>query len=295
MAESTDRILIADSGSTKCDWLLLDANGGQRTLFSTMGFNPYFHTTSFVVQQLKEHEGLAAIASSVKHVFFYGAGSSSPELCTRIKEALSQFFTASTIAVDHDLVGAAYAVYDGEPCIAGILGTGSNSCLFDGKTVIEEVPALAYILGDEGSGSWFGKDLLRAYFYKQLPANLAKAFEAEYPLTKDELVQCVYANPHANVWLAGFMPFIGQHRQHEPIKSWIVKGLDAFVATHVCCYPNYQQLPVHFVGSIAWHFSDELRAVCKQHQVNCGKIIRKPIDALADYHLTYLIPQLLGQ
>ena len=285
-------ILIADSGSTKCDWLLIDASGERHGEYSTMGFNPYFHSTSFVVAQLKENNELAALANEVEYVFFYGAGASTPELCKRISDALAAVFHKSQVVVDHDLLGAAYAVYTGEPCIAAILGTGSNSCFFDGKTLYEEVPALAYILGDEGSGSWFGKDLLRAYFYKQLPDHMRKDFESEYPLTKDDVVNCVYANPHANVWLAGFMPFVGKYRHEEPVQTWVYEGFRAFVKTHVKCFANAADVPVHFVGSIAWHLSDFLREVCKEEGVNCGNIVRKPIYSLADYHVAHLIPQL---
>lgn len=284
-------ILIADSGSTKCDWVLIDASGERHGEFSTMGFNPYFHSSAFVTAHLNEHRNLTEIAASVEHVFFYGAGASTPELCTVIAKALGSFFSKAKVLVDHDLVGAAYAVYSDQPCIAAILGTGSNSCYFDGKTVIEEVPALAYILGDEGSGCWFGKDLLRAFFYKQLPEQMRLDFEAEYPLTKDELVNCVYANPHANVWLAGFMPFIGKYRNEEPVKSWIYAGFTEFVRTHVKCYANYGNVPVHFVGSIAWHLSDFMREVCEREGVNCGNFVRKPVNGLADYHVAHLIPQ----
>lgn len=286
-------ILIADSGSTKCDWLLIDPQGTHLRSFSTMGFNPYFHSTAFVSQQLAEHDVVKEIVSQTEHVFFYGAGASTPNLCKVISEALKSTFPGAKVHVDHDLVGAVYAVYQGEPCIASILGTGSNSCYFDGKTVFEEVPALAYILGDEGSGSWFGKELLRAYFYKQLPHNMMQDFKESYTLSKDDLVKYLYNNPHANVWLAGFMPFIGKHRFEPIVKEWLHRGLKAFVHTHVTCFERYKELKTHFVGSIAHYFNEELQAVCDEEGVNMGSVVKKPILTLADYHVTYLIPQLL--
>lgn len=285
-------ILIADSGSTKCDWLVIDASGQRHATFGTMGFNPYFHSTSFVVNELRENEQVVSISGAVEHIYFYGAGSSTPGLCKVISDALKQVFPKAQVLVEHDLLGAAYAVYDGRPCIASILGTGSNSCFFDGKTITEEVPALAYILGDEGSGSWFGKDLLRAYFYKQLPEELHTAFEETYTLTKDELVRCVYGNPHANVWLASFMPFISRFREHELIQGWVRDGIRRFLVIHVKCFPDYAQWPCHFVGSVAHYFSDILAEVCKEEGVPLGKIVQKPIETLADYHVRYLIPQL---
>lgn len=285
-------ILIADSGSTKCDWLVIDSTGQRHGDFSTMGFNPYFHSTAFVVNQLGETPQVTAVANAVEHVFFYGAGSSTPSLCKIISDALKQVFPKAQVLVEHDLLGAAYAVYDGRPCIASILGTGSNSCHFDGKTLSEEVPALAYILGDEGSGSWFGKALLRAYFYKQLPDEIRTAFEETYTLTKDELVHCVYGNPHANVWLAGFMPFISRFRDHALIRQWMRDGLRTFVNIHVKCFPDYATTPCHFVGSVAWYFSDVLAEVCREEGIPLGNIVQKPIETLADYHVRYLIPQL---
>jgi glucosamine kinase len=286
-------ILIADSGSTKCDWLLIDPTGEHRGAYSTLGFNPYFHTTPFVVEQLRMDSALCDIAPNVEHVFFYGAGSSSPDLCKRIEDALQQVFSNAMVVVDHDLVGAAYAVYDGEPCIAAILGTGSNSCFFDGKEVTEEVPALAYILGDEGSGSWLGKALLRAYYYKAMPASMREDFERTYTLTKDDIVECVYNNPHANVWLASFAPFAEKHRDEPMVQDWVRDGFTQFVKYHICCYPNYASVKTHFVGSIAHHFEAILREVCSETRINIGHIVRKPVEALAEYHVKHLIPQLL--
>lgn len=286
-------ILIADSGSTKCDWMLITPNGERLTEFSTMGFNPYFHSTTFVVEQLRLSEELLKIADQVEHVFFYGAGSSSPELCQRIADALRQVFAQSKVTVDHDLVGAAYAVYEGEPCIAAILGTGSNSCYFDGKTVHEEVPALAYILGDEGSGSWLGKALLRAYYYKELPPSMHSDFEETFTLTKDDLVDCVYSNPHANVWLAGFGPFVAKHRHEAIVQQWVRDGFMQFVRYHIRCFEQCATIKTHFVGSVAHHFQDILRDVCEKQGVICGQILRRPIDSLAEYHVKHLIPQQL--
>ena len=162
-------ILIADSGSTKCDWALIDEKGTRLGQFETMGLNPYFHNEHAVENAVRSNQPLSLHAQKVTHIFFYGAGSSTPVMCEIISNGLKKVFTAAEISVDHDLVGCAYATYDGEPCISCILGTGSNSCYFYGKNVFEEIPSLAYILGDEASGSYFGKILLREYFYKKLP------------------------------------------------------------------------------------------------------------------------------
>ena len=175
-------ILIADSGSTKCDWLAITERGQELGEFHTMGFNPYFHDADLVEREMNANSQAMAMAGTVDRVFFYGAGSSSPELCAVIAEGLRRVFTNAEVHVGHDLDGAAYSTYTGEPAVTCILGTGSNSCLFDGTTVSEEVPALAYVLGDEGSGSWFGKKLLAGFLYGQLPEVIHADFEAEYTM-----------------------------------------------------------------------------------------------------------------
>lgn len=285
-------ILIADSGSTKCDWLLVDNNGEQLEELKSMGLNPYFHSAEFVEQTLKSEESIMEYADQVERVFFYGAGASTPHLCEIIAEGLKPVFPNASILVDHDLLGAAYAAYDGEPCIAAILGTGSNSCFFDGKEIREEVPALAYILGDEGSGSYFGKQLLREYFYKQLPQDIRADFEETFQLSKDDIVRHVYSEPHANVWLAAFMQFVGKHREHPHVQNWVKEGIREFLRIHVTCYPEYKTVKTNFIGSIGYYFPGCLKEACELEGVNLGITVKKPIYRLAKYHFDYIIPQM---
>lgn len=285
-------ILIADSGSTKCDWLMIDEKGNRLGVFKTMGLNPYFHSEKIFCNAVLQNSELEAVASEVNYVFFYGAGASTPTLCKIAERGLSVAFPAAKVLVDHDLVGAAYSTYSGEPAITCILGTGSNSCFFDGNKVTEEVPSLAYIVGDEGSGSYFGKILLRAYFYKKLPKELLEAFEARYDLDKDEFIDKVYNQPNANVYLASFMRFFGDHRDHPLIHQWVKDGVNEFVDVHVKCFPNWQEVPVHFVGSIGYYFTEVIQEVATENGFKLGQIIKKPIDALVDYHIRYKLPQL---
>lgn len=280
-------ILIADSGSTKCDWALLDENFNPMDRFATMGLNPYFHSPEDIANALKDHSALATQATKVTHLFFYGAGSSSDKLCAIMLEGLERVFPQARIVVDHDLVGAAYATYTGEPSVACIIGTGSNSVYFDGVSISEEVPALAYIVGDEGSGSYFGKQILRAYFYKKMPADLLPAFEANYAPTKDEFVDRVYNQADANVYLASFMKFVGEHRSHPWMQQMIEQSMADFLEIHVKCYSNWKEVPVHFVGSGAHYFEEELRRVGQQMGMRIVNIIRKPIDGLVAYHREY--------
>ena len=285
-------ILIADSGSTKSDWLAIDENGKVLAEFNTMGFNPYFHSSDKVESELKGAEEMMAIADKVTKTYFYGAGSSSLEMCAIIKEGLSRILTNSDIHVGHDLEGAAYSVWSGEPCVACILGTGSNSCYFDGETVSEEVPSLAYILGDEGSGSWFGKRLLQGFFYKQLPEAISADFIATFGEEETHVNfvnKRVYKGEGPNVYLASFTKFIGKHKSNPVIRKWLVEGFHAFLSVHVECFDNFKNVPVHFIGSVAYHFKDELIEACNQRGIKVGNMIKKPIDGLANYHVNYLI------
>ena len=286
------RVLIADSGSTKCDWQLLDESGKELAEFHTMGFNPYFHTADLVEKVMGDNADVQSMASDITHVFFYGAGSSSAELCSIIQEGLQRVFPAASVVVDHDLVGAAYSTYDGRPGITCIIGTGSNSCHFDGSAVLEEVPALAYILGDEASGSWHGKKLLAAKLYHKLPNEVAEDFDRTYGFTKSDIIDKVYREPDPNVFLASFMTFIGKHKEQPLFQAWLKEGFQAFVDVHVKCFSNWQNEPVHFIGSVAYHFQEELRSVCEADGVTVGAIIKKPIDGLASYHLKHILPSL---
>lgn len=285
-------ILIADSGSTKCDWCIIEPSGEVRDTFKTMGLNPYFHDEATIENALLGVNVQSALFKDITHLFFYGAGSSSKKLCSTMELGLKRVFPNAQIVVDHDLVGAAYSTYDGKPGITAILGTGSNSCFFDGKTLREEVPALAYILGDEAGGSFFGKKLLQEYFYKQLPNDIRAAFETEYQLDHDLIVERVYNQPSANVYLASFMPFIGKFKDHPHIINWVVDGMREFIQIHVKCFPEAETVPVHFVGSIGYYFSHCLEMVMADEGLKLGKVLKAPIDGLVDYHVKFLLPEL---
>ncbi len=279
-------LLIADSGSTKCDWRLVAEDKTYRD-FDTAGINPYFHNEEVIYRALSENEGLSEFADKVKAVFFYGAGCSSADLKRTVDRGLGSFFRNAQIYVDHDLVAAAFAVYEDEPCIACILGTGSNSCHFDGDIVREEVPALAFILGDEGSGAWFGKKLLTDFLYKRLPESMHEALIDEFGLNKDGIIDRIYMKPHANVYLASFMKFITRF-SHEPyVKNMLRKGLAAFLDTHVLCFRDAREVPVNFVGSVAHYHEHVLREVAEERGIRIGHIVKKPIDGLYDYHIKH--------
>lgn len=278
-------ILIADSGSTKCDWALIKSEN-EIIEFNTMGFNPFFHNEEVIINVLNNTAEVEKFKNEINYVFYYGAGSATKELKLVLQRALSHVFSsAKNVYSDHDLVAAALATYDGSPCISCILGTGSNSCYFDGDIIKEEVPALGHILGDEGSGSYFGKKLLAKYAYKQLPEAIYNAFKDKYALDKSTIFQHVYMKPHANVYLASFMKFLSDNATDPYVYEMISDGFFEFINTHVKCFRNYKEVPVHFVGSVAYYFSEILKKVCLSQDISVGQIIQRPIEGLIKYHL----------
>lgn len=279
-------LLIADSGSTKCDWRLVAGDKSYRD-FKSIGINPYFHNEDVIEAELKKVPGIDDFADKVTALFFYGAGCSSVELKRIVDRGLGRIFPKAQIYVDHDLVAAAFSVYEDEPCIACILGTGSNSCHFDGDIVREEVPALAYILGDEGSGSYFGKKLLTDFLYKKLPEEMHQRLIDEMSLNKNTIMDRVYMKPYANVYLASFMPFITSCKSEQYVQDMIHEGLSKFIDIHVKCFRDYSKVKTSFIGSVAHYQKDILTEVAAEKGIILGKAIMKPIDGLYQYHMTH--------
>lgn len=275
-------ICIADGGSTKCDWVLVNEQGQTLDTLQTSGLNPYFLSADDIAKAMDAALSPSSRFREAQKVFFYGAGVANAQLAEILRTGLEQVFTNALVEVHHDVLGAALAVYEDEPIIACILGTGSNACLFDGISMRQEVPSLAHILGDEGSGSYLGKSLLRAFFYKQLPSELAVAFESEYGLTEEEMIEHVYRQPHENVWLASFAPFFSSHRGNAWVESTLQESFDAFLKVHVLAYPEHTSVKVGFVGSIADRFQDVLRAQCEKSGLEVGRIVARPIPSLVE-------------
>ena len=273
-------LLVADSGSTKCDWILQD--GKEKKEFSTMGFNPFFHTHNDVFQELFNSD-LSEYSTQVTHVYFYGAGCYNEAMQSEIQKGIEKFFTKAVVSVGHDLTGAVYATCGNNSGITCILGTGSNSCFFDGKTIYEEIPALGYILGDEGSGSYFGKQLLTDFLYKKLPLQIANEL-IRIGVTKDIIFENVYRKPHANVYLASFAKVLTKFKNEAYVLQVLSKGFNQFIDTHVMCFKNYKEVPVHFVGSVVYHNQDVLESILKEKGIKRGIVTRRPVDNLFVYH-----------
>ncbi len=279
-------ILVADSGSSKTDWLL--SQPGQSPIeFRTPGLNPYFLTDKEIVKVLQEKaKDLIAYGTDVAEIYFFGAGCSSPDRHEIVSNALSMLFPKAYISVDSDLLGSAYATCGHEKGLCCVLGTGSNISFFDGDEIHSGKHGLGFVLGDEGSGTWFGKALITDFLYGNMPDDIHFKFDKTYGLTKEIVVSNVYQKPRANSYLASFARFLNVIRRTAYGQTKLKEGLLEFIETNIKSYPEYHQYKCNFVGSIAYVFADELKALCEANNITVGKIIRQPIHDLLEFILT---------
>lgn len=275
--------IIADSGSTKADWKIID--GEDERLITTPGLNPVFHTAEDMVEVLRAAFDQSQDVSRVEQVFYYGSGCWDSNLKQVVQTALQRVFINAELEVHHDLLGAARAASGHKPGIACILGTGSNSCLYDGHDVVDNVTNLGYLLGDEGSGTHLGKKLIRAYFYRELPKELATALNTRFPGGKQAILDNIYGPDTPNVYLASFTRFMHQHRHHSFIQRLLNASFSEFIDRHVRKYPGHLELPIHFIGSVAYYFQEALKLVLEERGMGTGNFVKKPIDNLSTFHL----------
>lgn len=276
-------IIVADSGSSKTDWMVYHPDETQS--FSTQGINPYFLNAHDIVKILSKNKGLGSIAEKVKEVYFFGAGCSSPDKHEIVSNGLSSFFTKAFVSVDHDLIGSAYATCGNEEGLTCILGTGSNISYYDGSTVHNGKHGLGYVLGDEGSGTFFGRKVLVSYLYGTMPKELQEIFATTFEVTKDDVITNIYQKPFPNSYLASFSKFMVANKSHAFIQQMLKDGFQEFVDTNVKDYKMYKSIPCNFVGSIAFYYQDELKEVCAKNQIKIGKILQKPIEGIFEYIL----------
>ena len=277
-------ILIADGGSTKCDWIVLDENGELVFETRTEGLNPAVFDASVLKERLEGNEDLKNNKSLIKEVHFYGAGCGTPEPIRILENIFKKFFPDAKIEVQEDMVAAVFAATT-EPGIVCILGTGSNSCYYDGEEIHMEVESLGYVLMDEASGNYFGKRLIRDYYYKRMPKTIAQEFEKRYDLDADAIKHSVYRSDNPNTYLASFAEFIFTSEERNGyFYLLITEGIKKFVENRVMCFPEAQNVPIHFIGSIA-HFSrDIIRDALLPYHLTMGNIVRRPIEGIIDYY-----------
>lgn len=274
--------LIADSGSTKCDWALISEE--EVTHFSTKGLNPFFVSTEEMLETFKDVKQHFELENKPVTIYFYGAGCSNAEKSSLVLETISVAFVCDKITIEDDLKASVLAFNEQQAFICCILGTGSNACYFDGNDIVKKTPSLGYILGDEASGAYFGKKILQAYFYHLLPSELKKDFERTYGVKKDEVLENIYKRTNANVYLASYFKFLAENSDNEFIRKMVSNGFVEFLKIHVSCYPNHRNLKVNFIGSIAHIFREELEKAAIELGITIGSCIQKPIEGLVNYH-----------
>ena len=274
--------LIADSGATKAEWCLIH-NGKKKTVF-TQGISPYFLNTEQIRKLLLKELKPKLKNVQVDEVYYYGTGCANPENAKSVKKAVRQVFAQAKVDVTHDLMAAARALCGRKKGIACILGTGSNSCYYDGKKIIRNSPGLGYVLGDEGSGAYLGKKVIQYYLYKTFDDELRGRFDLTYTTNAAEILENVYKKPLPNRYLAGFTKFLADNRGHYMIENIIEDGLNDFFFTHLCKYRETWALPVSFAGSVAFGFKDVLLHLCNSYEFELGTVMKNPMEGLIKYH-----------
>ncbi|MGY8934414.1 MAG: BadF/BadG/BcrA/BcrD ATPase family protein [Flavobacteriales bacterium] len=280
-------ILITDGGSTKCDWILMDKSGNVVLKTRTKGLNPAVVPEENIKERILANKDLEPFLQQITTVDFYGAGCGTKTPIKLLTNILTEIFSVAKISVNEDMVAAVYAATL-EPGIVCILGTGSNSCYFDGKKIHKGIESLGYSLMDEASGNYFGKRLLRDYFYKKMPSQLALDFEKRFNLDPDEIKNHLYKRHNPNMYLASFAEFIFTSKEvNGYFYKLISEGMLKFIEYRILCFKESQNVPIHFIGSIA-HFSEEIIKECmKPYHLELGTIIRRPIDGLIEYYKTH--------
>jgi glucosamine kinase len=278
-------IVVADSGSTKTDWVFIDTENNKTFTIKTTGFNPYFQSSEVIYQTIvKEFGAQIEILPAVKEVFYYGAGCSSEDKNEIVASALRRLFSNASIEVQHDMIAASRATLGNEPGIACIIGTGSNSCVWDGYEIVHNIPSHGYVFGDEGSGAYLGIELLKLFLNNQMSPALRAEFFKEYNEDEDSILTRVYKGVGPNVYLATFAKFYRNHLHFPELKEVIENAFKKFFDTRIVKYPNYKSYKLGFVGSIAFHFNDILKSVADSYGMQIETVTKCPIDNLVIYH-----------
>ena len=285
-------IAIVDGGSTKCDWVILENSGKISQKTESVGFNPNIINAELIPQEIEKNPHLFLIKNQLDYIYFYGSGCGTVENALLVETQLQKVFPYAKVTVKEDLTAAAYAAYNGKPAIVCILGTGSNSCYFDGESIRRDLPSLGFLIGDEGSGSALGKHLVRRFFMKKLPQDLHQEFVETYHLTIEDAIKNMYHNPRANAYLAEFNKFVVQRKQHPYFQNMVFDEMKNFFEYQVLPYEEAREAEINFIGSIAYYYEDVLRAAAAELNLTVGHIVQKPIESLVEYHKKYIFNQL---
>ena len=282
-------ILVVDSGSTKTDWIALENKG--KIIFSTQtrGMNPQVLSSSIISERIINNFDLYHNRNSVSKIFFYGAGCGVSSSVNRILKVFQTIFKNSEFDIKEDTYAAVYSTIKvGEKAIVCILGTGSNCSYYDGKDIKQRIVSLGYTLMDEASGNFFGKELIRSYYFNEMDSNIARAFEKEYDLNADVIKDNLYRKENPNAYLATFSKFLIENKDYNVFKEIIYKGLNRFIAHQIMQFKDCYHIPIHFVGSIAHYLKEEIRKSLTEKGLKMGNVVQRPIDNLVNYHIELL-------
>jgi glucosamine kinase len=276
-------ILIADSGSTKTDWIL---SNGEKNIekYRTVGINPFFHTPHSVKDALKESDLKNIVSQDITNIYFYGAGCSTEVNCSIVSEGLKLLFPNTKIEVNHDMLAAARSLCGHNQGLAAILGTGSNTCLFDGENVVKTIGGYGHILGDEGSGMQIGKTLLQNFMNDEMDAEISNTFFNQYKLSKKDVMDKVMKSQFPNRYMASFSTFLFENISNNYCQQIVEECFTDFFDKNILKYKEAVDLDLHIVGSIAYHFAPQLKNIAKNKNIKIGKILRSPIEELAAFH-----------
>ncbi|RCL67347.1 MAG: N-acetylglucosamine kinase [Cryomorphaceae bacterium] len=277
--------LIVDSGSTKTDWIAIDNNGKKLFETQTLGLNPQVLSEYILEERIINNYEIYQSRKKISELFFYGAGCGTEPPKNLIKKVFKPIFENANILIKEDTYAAIYSCCSpGDKAIVSILGTGSNCSYFDGKNVHQKITSLGYILMDDASGNYFGRQLLRDCYFNKMPLNLQEKFKKEFELEAELIKDHLYKKPNPNTYLAKFAKFLVQNKDLKYSKKLIKKGFNLFIKNQIRQFDNHFEVPLHFVGSIGYYLQDDLKKSLDSKGLQCGKILKKPIDGLVAYH-----------
>jgi N-acetylglucosamine kinase-like BadF-type ATPase len=276
-------IIIADAGATKIQWAVIN-DGKASGPIETAGFNPYFMESRILLDAVEKDLAPFINPGYIKQVYYYGAGCSTMFKCNIVEDVLKEVFENSDFEIHHDLLGAARALFGRTEGIACILGTGSNSCLYDGKIILENVTSLGYFFGDEGSGAYLGKLFLTEYLRNRMPDHIKNLFDKRYGYSLENILDSVYNKPHPNQFLSSFSIFIGELKDDDFIKGLVKRNFEDFFQEQVTRYSDFKKHSLGVIGSVGFHFKGIFNEVASGYGLKVSNLIHSPIEGLVKYH-----------
>jgi N-acetylglucosamine kinase-like BadF-type ATPase len=278
--------LLVDSGSTKADWISIDETGKILFTTQTLGLNPEVLNKEEIITRVNDRFDISLNKDNVTHLFFYGAGCGTDRMKNFLTEVFKEYFPNAVVLVNEDTYAAVYATTPkNEKAIVCILGTGSNCSYFDGKILHQKVQSLGYIAMDDCSGNQFGRQLIRDFYFSKMPVKLAAEFAKTYDLDPDVIKHQLYKEPNPNAYMATFAKFLILHKDEEYCQKLVRKDMQVFVDNYIMQYENCKEVPIHFIGSIAFYLKEELKEVLESNGLKIGNVLRRPIDGLIEFHV----------